>query len=414
MRMSIDALVALDPQSLSGRERLHALVGFAAARARLDAAEAAMIFAVDQGCDFLEDGATSTRAWLAAHTHVARPVAGSRVHLAKRLARMPAMAAALAEGAVTLEHARVLARCINPRTVGVFVTGEEALVTAARSLDVEGFEAVAAQWLRDNDPDGPDPATGEPSTWSASRHFGGRVSVDGDMDADDGAEYLAELDALYEELWREDQAADAGDPARGRTPRQRRAAAQVEMARRSSATRRQDTEDEEAEAAGEPVPTRTRPRTRTLLAVVDLNQLAAQQGQLARLEDGSILPRSILERWACDTAIGRVVMAGKSVVIDLGTVTYTPNAAQRRALIARDGGCIVPGCGRRPRWCDAHHVIPFPHGPTALWNLVLLCNRHHHLIHDGHIRLAADGAGGWRVLRADGTPVVVREGATAA
>ena len=41
-----------------------------------------------------------------------------------------------------------------------------------------------------------------------------------------------------------------------------------------------------------------------------------------------------------------------------------------------------PGCDRPIAWCDAHHVHFWRHlGLTELENLVLLCNRHHHLIH---------------------------------
>jgi hypothetical protein len=54
----------------------------------------------------------------------------------------------------------------------------------------------------------------------------------------------------------------------------------------------------------------------------------------------------------------------------------------RRALIARDQGCAFPGCGRPPRWCQAHHIQFWADGgPTTLHNLVLLCGHDHHRIH---------------------------------
>jgi hypothetical protein len=61
-----------------------------------------------------------------------------------------------------------------------------------------------------------------------------------------------------------------------------------------------------------------------------------------------------------------------------------------RAVAARDGGCRFPGCDRKIAWCDAHHIQYWRHmGITALENLVLLCNRHHHLIHQPrwHLKL---------------------------
>jgi hypothetical protein len=42
-------------------------------------------------------------------------------------------------------------------------------------------------------------------------------------------------------------------------------------------------------------------------------------------------------------------------------------------------------CGAPPIQCDAHHLIHWiDGGPTAIWNLVLLCRAHHIQIHHGH------------------------------
>ena len=58
-----------------------------------------------------------------------------------------------------------------------------------------------------------------------------------------------------------------------------------------------------------------------------------------------------------------------------------PTAAQRRALIARDGACV--GCGAPPGDCEAHHIIPWLcGGPTKIDNLVLVCWSCHDKIHD--------------------------------
>ncbi len=59
-----------------------------------------------------------------------------------------------------------------------------------------------------------------------------------------------------------------------------------------------------------------------------------------------------------------------------------------RPLTVRDCGCVISGCGAPRRWCDAHHVVHRADGgPTSLANLVLLCTRHHTLIHQGKLRL---------------------------
>ena len=267
-------------------------------------------------------------------------------------------------------------------------------------MEADDFERLVTRWLQLNDLDGPDPGGERPSEFRASRHFGGRSRLDGDLDLEDSTEFLAELEALSDELWRADQTAEPGDPDRSRSRAERNAAALVEMARRSSTTGDRDHDTEPS------TPGATRPRRPLFVVVVDPAALAGDPTGLAELEDGTPIPGALLERWACDTVIGRVVMAGGSVPIDLGRVTYTPNAAQRRALIARDRGCIVAGCHRKPRWCDAHHVIPWPHGPTNLDNLVLLCQRHHKQLHTHTITLQRHpNTDRWTAARADGTPL---------
>jgi HNH endonuclease len=51
-------------------------------------------------------------------------------------------------------------------------------------------------------------------------------------------------------------------------------------------------------------------------------------------------------------------------------------------VIARDSDCAFPTCDRPKSWCDVHHVVHWAEGgTTALGNLVLLCRRHHGLVH---------------------------------
>ncbi len=82
--------------------------------------------------------------------------------------------------------------------------------------------------------------------------------------------------------------------------------------------------------------------------------------------------------FACDGEITRLVHGPDSEPTDLGRATRVISKALRKALDARDGGCVHSNCDRPPEWCDAHHVKHWAQGGrTDLDNLVLLCRRHH-------------------------------------
>ncbi len=97
--------------------------------------------------------------------------------------------------------------------------------------------------------------------------------------------------------------------------------------------------------------------------------------------DGTIIDHLTVETLLCDCVIHRVTRSDNAV-LSYGRATYTVPVDLFRATAARDGGCRFPGCDRNVAWCDAHHIHYWRHlGLTELENLVLLCNRHHHLVH---------------------------------
>jgi hypothetical protein len=106
--------------------------------------------------------------------------------------------------------------------------------------------------------------------------------------------------------------------------------------------------------------------------------------------------------------------ASVSLPLDTGTPTPTIPPHLRRAVARRDRRCAFPGCRQRPQACQTHHLTPRSRGgPTALWNLVLLCSFHHLIvIHrwGWTLNLNADGTttatspNGMRTLHSHGPP----------
>ena len=120
-------------------------------------------------------------------------------------------------------------------------------------------------------------------------------------------------------------------------------------------------------------------------------------------DSGESLSAATVRRMACDAEIIPTVLNSKGRVIDVGRRTRRVSEALRCVLIARDGGCVWPGCDASPSRCDAHHVKHWAGGgPTNADNLALLCHRHHTLLHEGRHRLKRAGDA-WVVLKPDGT-----------
>lgn len=51
--------------------------------------------------------------------------------------------------------------------------------------------------------------------------------------------------------------------------------------------------------------------------------------------------------------------------------------------------CAIPGCTVNSRYCEPHHILYWRNqGNTDLDNLLPLCTRHHHNVHEGGWKLA--------------------------
>ena len=71
---------------------------------------------------------------------------------------------------------------------------------------------------------------------------------------------------------------------------------------------------------------------------------------------------------------------------------------QRKAITARDGGCIIPGCTVPAYFCELNHVVPYSEGgDPVISNGCSICWWHHQ---------GLDNLGGWRVRMTNGLPQV--------
>lgn len=336
---------------------------------------------IDRRGLFQRDGHLSAASWLAKTFKVAWGTAREHVRIARGLDEMPETRRALDEGELSMSAVRVLvsARDADP---SAFERSEKELVEAARIHSMQDLQRVAAFWReaveRERALEGDDKLR-ERRRLHASISLLGMVRVDGDLDPETGETLLTALSAVLDAESRSRREDD------DRTPAQRRADALAEICRQWL-----DLADRPSVAGERPHVTVT----------VDAEAIRGASTGTSEMDHvGPVHPEAAW-RLACDASLMRVVMAGRSEPLDVGRRTPVVPPAIRRAVIVRDRHCRFPGCDRPHTWCDAHHVVHWADGgPTALPNLVLLCRRHHRMLHQ---------PGGFRLELEEGRPVFRR------
>jgi hypothetical protein len=118
-------------------------------------------------------------------------------------------------------------------------------------------------------------------------------------------------------------------------------------------------------------------------------------GTVCETDAGLDLPITVIDRYLCDGVMQHVTLDDTGRALDVGRNHRTATPRQWVALKAMYATCAWHHCDRPITWTQAHHIHEWEHGgPTDLINLVPLCTRHHHMVHDD----------GWRLwLRADRT-----------
>jgi hypothetical protein len=333
------------------------------------------------------DGHLSVASWMVARHGVAPSTAAGHVRMARALEQMPVTADALASGEVSSAAVSLLASA-QDAAPEQFERAEGALVDAARSLPVMKLRDAVARWR--------ETANAERAAEDEERRFErrrldlsatleGMVRLDGELDPVTGQTVITALRAVEDADVRAREGSGAED---SRTPAQRRADALGEVCRQW------------LDLAERPVVSGERPH---VVVTMDLESLEGRVRRRCELEDAGPITSETARRWACDANVTRVITDAASQPLDVGRKTKVVPPALRRAVAVRDGGCVFPGCGRPSSWCDAHHVRHWADGgSTSLANLVLLCRRHHRLVH--HRRFTVEMTNERpRFFRVDGT-----------
>ncbi len=133
----------------------------------------------------------------------------------------------------------------------------------------------------------------------------------------------------------------------------------------------------------------------TIVVHVDEDFLVGEHGPFSgqgagRLEAGPDVGPQTVRRLLCDCWWQVVAEDEAGRPRALSSLRRTAPAWQRRLLHDRDQHCRFPGCSR-PGWLQPHHIVHAAvGGPTTVENQVLLCVKHHRVVHDQRWRIEGD------------------------
>jgi Domain of unknown function (DUF222)/HNH endonuclease len=304
--------------------------------------------------------------WMRQECHMTSHAARTALHVGEHQEQLSQSIRAVTEGGIGMSHLGWMADTahrLNTSPTAAAKFDEASLLPHARRLSVQRFRRQCEHLIHRADHE--EFLRNEVNNVAMRRlrvvtYGDGSVHLDGLLDAEGGAAVCTALAPLA-------RRSGAGDH---RSAAERNADALIEMCGHL--------------LDGGALPQRAGQRphlhvTTTLETLLDVAGATA-----AEMESGALLSGTSVQRLACDGTMVRVLVNTESMIVDVGRARRVVGPATRRALNARDGGCAWPGCDRTASWTQAHHLIHWSAGgPTDLNNLVLLCHRHHWMVHEG-------------------------------
>jgi hypothetical protein len=356
------------------------------------------IRAFDEAGGWEKQGAVSCAHWLSWRVGLDLGTAREKVRVARALGALSEIDAAFSRGELSYAKVRALTRVAS-------ATNETQLLEFARHATgaqleriCRGYRQVARSLMEEG-------ALPEERSVRERVLPGGMVKIEMVLHPDEAALVMEAIKTAQDGLREQsattgdngaggraatrtgspERAEDAGAPVSAEAPRVSLADASVHLAQSYLAV--------DTTASGH------RGESRPQIFVhLDQDVLAGEGTWAATLDDGTRLPAEALRRLACDAGLVPTRTDATGTLLDVGRRTRRIPPAIRRALWLRDRGCRFPGCGHT-RFVHGHHIRHWlAGGPTSLNNLVLLCSRHHRLLHEGGWSIDRPEAGDTLVL----------------
>lgn len=370
-------------------------LGAAFTAARLSLLKAAIELCATEG--WKRSGSRTLATWLAAYSAIELPEARRLARLAGLCHRHSQLRIAVLGGDLSFGRADLLAAHAAGAREGHLDPSLPTLLRENQRLHrFDDWASLLTHWCSYVDQDLSQPPNAFRNELHLSQSIFGQGEIHGWLDPEVLVTVSAGLDAFL-------PSPDPKDgPVPPRTLAQRKADALGDMAawaitgtiddgNRTECTGAPGDDDPSAD---EPNPADGRrvvkPRSGvTANVTIDLRTFAGDR-RFDQLDDFDLrsdrwaIGRSVAEQLLCDAGLVATLFDGRRTIIDAADRSEQFTPAQRRALAARDGGCVFPDCDRPAKFTDAHHLHPKSQGGTdCVSGACLGCRYHHRLLHRG-------------------------------
>ncbi len=376
--------LAGDLADLSGSNRVALIAEVQQVRGWIDAREAELLALVHAARDDIDAGARDISQLVQQQANVGFGEAKRRELRSRWAAELPELGDALESGRLGTVHVDEICllaerlpathRPVLRRRLGDLIAGIASLTPVRARKRLVAFEAEF-----DDADDGESRLQRQrrSNRLRMPKRPDGMVGLQGALDPVSAGYVRTAVDAKVAEMWRRERRGrdELDPPDRVLTSDQRRAAALVEWVR-----------------AGASAASGGRGRAEIIVHIDHQSLLdALVVSPLAQLADGAAIPAAEARRLACEADVIPVVLGGPSEPLDVGRASRVATSAQPAALRAVHDSCCIDGCDVAFDYCETHHISWWRlGGMTDLDNLVPVCNKHHHLIHDHAWRLVVD------------------------
>jgi len=304
-----------------------------------------------------EDGATSMAAWISESHGVSQGTGRAVAKVGEQLWNLPHLAHAFEMGAISLDKVRALIRIATPEN-------DAEMTALAKGCSVHELRDVARA---------------------------ARGATDEDAATQQEGRYL--------------RFNDANRTITARLPEEEYALARATITARARELPTEGRWDQRLhDALLQLLQGALRPKSsprHLLVAHVDYEHWRQGSG-MAELVRGGFVSAEVVRRLRCDTDVVVALDDRLGHTMYEGRARRFPNDAQRREVWRRDRSCRFPGCSNST-FTNVHHVEPWdPVGPTDLPNVVLLCEHHHHRVHERGWKLSGDANGELTIVTPSG------------